>query len=653
MLVGAAALAGSPAGGPAAAALATALLGLGLWLSRGPAPTWSTGNGGTMSANQALLLLLALGGAAVLVGAGATSRPMHGLAVAPFAMAAFALSSYNSRDLRSGVLAAAAGLLVLSAADDRAIVMTLCVAGLLPLVFGWINVRQLMVLDRYPEAAVALLAPRSRPWSAAVVVRLLVLTAVVALLVPAEPPPRLHPGQGFGAGQRVPSTGARGDAIGGADGSLDLRQRGTLDSRSVLMVDENTPELWQGGYVDDYQGSGWTRTGSAAPQTQRFWDLPLRTGLPTGAGITASRVIRAGGTGSAASALPPLIYSPGPIVGVDAEAGRLFDFGTGSLALFDHTDPTAAYTVAWRAPDTTVNGTVTAFRPAVADPRWLQLPAELPQRVRDLARTVTASATTTSAKVIAIEKYLGANEKYKLDSPVPAVGRDAVDAFLFVDHVGFCEQFASAETVMLRSLGIPARVATGFGGRGVSGGGWRIYRNQDAHAWVQVGYPGERWVNSDPTAGSQLAASSGTHALAPWLRKLWKQLTGTADARRTTAAALFLVAVTGWLIALVLRRRRNREIKTEQAAALTSPAGLAYGRLLERLVEQERPRRPTETIRDLLLRLGAPDPEQVAAVLEAEWYGVSGSASAQSSARAAAALDGLALEAPVMVGSAP
>ena len=92
LIFGMLAMAVSPAGGPSAALLDLALLGLALWLSRGPSPEPAAGNArnGAMTGNQALLLVLALGGAAVLVAAGAASRPLHGLAVAPFAMAAFA-----------------------------------------------------------------------------------------------------------------------------------------------------------------------------------------------------------------------------------------------------------------------------------------------------------------------------------------------------------------------------------------------------------------------------------------------------------------------------------------------------------------------------------------------------------------------------------
>ena len=88
--------------------------------------------------------------------------------------------------------------------------------------------------------------------------------------------------------------------------------------------------------------------------------------------------------------------------------------------------------------------------------RYLEVPSSVPKRVGALARRITASAETTYDKVKAIEDHMARNYRYSTDSPVPPEGRDAVDHFLFDTDVGFCEQFASATTVLLRSLDIPA-----------------------------------------------------------------------------------------------------------------------------------------------------------------------------------------------------
>ena len=128
----------------------------------------------------------------------------------------------------------------------------------------------------------------------------------------------------------------------------------------------------------------------------------------------------------------------------------------------------------------------------------------MPTRVRVLAQRLTRRATTVEAKVSAIEDYLHAHERYRLDSPVPDADEDAVDDFLFESHEGFCEHFASAEAVLLRAVGVPTRMVTGFAGGSLEGTG-RVLRGSDAHAWVQVHLGDGRWMWSDPTAGAALA----------------------------------------------------------------------------------------------------------------------------------------------------
>ena len=164
------------------------------------------------------------------------------------------------------------------------------------------------------------------------------------------------------------------------------------------------------------------------------------------------------------------------------------------------------------------------------------------------------------AKAAAIEAYLHAHERYRLDSPVPAEGADTVDDFLFVSHEGFCEHFASAEAVLLRAVGVPARLVTGFSG-GTPEGAERILLGSDAHAWVQVGVGGDQWVWTDPTAGATLAADKNGAASAWAFLRAHALLIGTL----LLAAAVLVAAVF-----LLVRRARAR-----RAAALARSAPLA------------------------------------------------------------------------------
>ena len=105
----------------------------------------------------------------------------------------------------------------------------------------------------------------------------------------------------------------------------------------------------------------------------------------------------------------------------------------------------------------------------VANPVWTRLPASVPGRVIQLGQTLAAGARDRAEVVSRVESYLRTHEKYRLDAPVPPAGQDVVDAFLFDSHEGFCEHFAAAETVLLRSVGHPLAAGRGLWVRAAAG----------------------------------------------------------------------------------------------------------------------------------------------------------------------------------------
>lgn len=130
--------------------------------------------------------------------------------------------------------------------------------------------------------------------------------------------------------------------------------------------------------------------------------------------------------------------------------------------------------------------------------RYLQLPP-LDQRIPELARQLTASASTTYDKAAAIQQYLMTRYGYTLELP-RTLPRDPVANFLFVRKQGHCEYFASAMAIMLRTLGIPARIVNGFrGGEFNDLTGSYLVRARDAHSWVEAYIPGYGWSTFDPT----------------------------------------------------------------------------------------------------------------------------------------------------------
>jgi transglutaminase-like putative cysteine protease len=152
---------------------------------------------------------------------------------------------------------------------------------------------------------------------------------------------------------------------------------------------------------------------------------------------------------------------------------------------------------------------------------YLQLPTTITSRTRDLAKTIAGDLTDPYDIANAITEWLRNNINYDQTISQPPPNQERIDWFLFDYKKGFCNYYASAEVILLRSLGIPARMAVGFaeGEREVppinippgvssvnippeliSEMSTYIVRQKDAHAWPEVYFPGMGWVIFEPTA---------------------------------------------------------------------------------------------------------------------------------------------------------
>lgn len=132
--------------------------------------------------------------------------------------------------------------------------------------------------------------------------------------------------------------------------------------------------------------------------------------------------------------------------------------------------------------------------------RYLELPNSTTQRTRDLAKQLANGQDPYDA-AISIQNWLRANIKYNENVPAPPADRDTVDYLLFTSKQGYCEYYSTAMAVMLRTLGIPAREVTGlFSGAYDNNYAGYLYRESNAHAWVEAYFPGYGWIPFEPTA---------------------------------------------------------------------------------------------------------------------------------------------------------
>ena len=130
----------------------------------------------------------------------------------------------------------------------------------------------------------------------------------------------------------------------------------------------------------------------------------------------------------------------------------------------------------------------------------LQLPPKVSRRLQSLARSWRDNAATDREVVDQALDYFH-TEPFVYTLTPPLLGGDAVDEFLFSSRRGFCEHYAAAFVVLMRSAGIPARVVTGYqGGEYNPVGDYWLIRQSDAHAWAEVWLPGAGWERIDPTA---------------------------------------------------------------------------------------------------------------------------------------------------------
>ena len=134
--------------------------------------------------------------------------------------------------------------------------------------------------------------------------------------------------------------------------------------------------------------------------------------------------------------------------------------------------------------------------------RWLELPAGFNPRTLALAQQLRAQwphagAAELSKAVLA--RFRTQDYRYTLEPPL--LGRDAVDEFLFGSKAGFCEHYAGAYVVLMRAMGVAARVVTGYqGGERNPVDGYYTVRQSDAHAWAEIWTSETGWQRVDPTA---------------------------------------------------------------------------------------------------------------------------------------------------------
>ncbi|MBI1276735.1 MAG: DUF3488 domain-containing protein [Anaerolineaceae bacterium] len=293
------------------------------------------------------------------------------------------------------------------------------------------------------------------------------------------------------------STNESEEYYAGFDQQLDLSYRGRLSDTIMMYVQSPAWSYWRGYAFDHYDGRNWSESNDAL--------LPFYAGrsgrFVLGKSVLGQTFVQ---TFYIAHDMPNVLWAGGTPVTVFFPARELALDVTGGIKVGSALQAGSVYSI---------ESTSHEFKPdelrqakgSIPDwikSRYYQLPESVTERTRELALQITQDKTTTYDKVIAVRDYVMNTYPYDYFPPPQEPNSDAVDQFLFVDKRGVCEHFTSAMVVLLRAAGIPARFVVGYGSGTYNAitGYYEVHAN-DAHAWVEVYFPGVEWVPFDPTPG--------------------------------------------------------------------------------------------------------------------------------------------------------
>ncbi|NPV55509.1 MAG: transglutaminase domain-containing protein [Anaerolineae bacterium] len=296
-----------------------------------------------------------------------------------------------------------------------------------------------------------------------------------------------------------------GVSTGDFGNSLSLGSGAALGESVVFKVYLNPLEVdniriyWRGHTYDRYENGQWrsTLTDAMTMYTSQ-WSLPY----PDWRGrkeisIQVSPQTRAQRT----------IFAPAPPLSVDRMVeviGQHMPDGTFDFVALV-VDPTIGIgdevqmRVWLGAPTVSQLRSTVRDYPSYIEDLYLDVPEQLATDFQALAQQITAGLDAPYDKVMAITSYLRNNIEYKVTVDPHPIDRDPLEWFLFESREGFCNYYASAAVLLIRSVGIPARMAVGYA-EGVYRGEAYEVRTKDSHAWPEVYFPDYGWVEFEPTA---------------------------------------------------------------------------------------------------------------------------------------------------------
>ncbi|MEM9539775.1 MAG: DUF3488 and DUF4129 domain-containing transglutaminase family protein [Cyanobacteria bacterium P01_E01_bin.42] len=432
-------------------------------------------------------------------------------------------------------------------------------------------------------------------------------------------------------------TGANGEVVEddsqyyGFQSQIDQSQSapGLSTPKVVMRVRSQAPGFWRVLAFDRYTGKGWeiSRDEQLLTVNRPRWTYRFHIAAPYDPSKTRS-VIQ---TYTVVADLPNLVpalsrpsalYFPTPEIALDLE-----DSIRSPIILSEDLTYTVISDVVIR--DRTRLGQASTDYPDTIQKYYLEIPDEIRENLRQQAETLLARAnqpiTNPYETALFLAQALKQNYEIRPDFQLQ-VGRDLAETFLFEYQGGYPDHFATVLTLMLRSLGIPARLSAGFGtGQFNPFTGFYLVRNTDAHSLTEVYFPDFGWLAFDPLPGHEIVPPSVEdndtfgvlrqfwNWVAGWLpspvtgfltyiftksleaiawvaSRVWLFISGSAIGFFSGLIGAIALAFSTWLVALRLRswlRWRN--------LAKLPPMERLYRQMLGMLAAKGYPKHPAQT----------------------------------------------------------
>jgi transglutaminase-like putative cysteine protease len=314
----------------------------------------------------------------------------------------------------------------------------------------------------------------------------------------------------------------------GFNTKINQNLQGQMEPQVVMRVRSQAEGFWRVMAFDHYTGQGWevsrnddTTTLVRSAYSYRFL-MPRFAPLQRFREVVQTYTIVTEELPNLVPALdqPTSLYFPTRELGVDPEGGI-----RAPVELTDGITYTVVSAVPYR--DRTAINAAEVVYPESVQAFYLQLPESIRERVRQRTEELLAQSpqplTAPYEKTLYLAQALKQQYLVRGDIPFLEEGEDLVEAFLFKNEGGYPDHFSTTLTVMLRSIGIPARLVVGYGpGEFNPFTGLYVVRNTDAYAMTEVYFPDYGWFSFDPIPGHDLIPPSIEESYAfSTLKKLW------------------------------------------------------------------------------------------------------------------------------------